>query len=177
MFIFLCIWYFIYSYLKIWCISDCFITCFLCGCTEKSWQISYEGLVIYSSLIPNFEYAKYSLFYSLFPENKQKQLVIICVNEKKIPNGQKKVLLYHNLLNVLHNMPLRKAQVTQEGLRLHGSHQILVYSDDVKCWGNVNTKTPSRAQLAFNFQSGVTVYCLGRGNSKSCSTMKLATIF
>jgi hypothetical protein len=33
------------------------------------------------------------------------------------------------------------------------------------------------AQLALNFQSGVTVYCLGRGNSKSCSTMKLDAIF
>lgn len=117
------------------------------------------------------------MFYFLFPENKQKQLVIICVNEKKIPNGQKKVMLYHNLLNVFHNMPLRKAQVTQEGLKLNGSHQILVYSDDVKCQGNLDTKTPSMAQLAFNFQSGVTVYCLGRGNSNSCSTMKLAAIF
>jgi len=86
-------------------------------------------------------------------------------------------MLYHTLLNVLHNMPLRKAQVSQEGLKLNGNHQILVYSDDVKCRGNMDTKTPSMAQLAFNFQSGVTVYRLGRGNSKSCSTMKLVAIF
>jgi len=73
-------------------------------------------------------------------------------------------------------MPLRKAQVTQEGMKLNGSHQILVYSDDVKCWGNLDNNTPSTAQLAFNFQSGVTVYCLGGRNSKSCSTMQLIAI-
>jgi hypothetical protein len=72
-------------------------------------------------------------------------------------------------------MPLRKAQVTQEGLKLNGSHQIFIYSDDVKCQGNMDTKTPSMAQLAFNFQSGVTVYRFGRGNS--CSTTKLVAIF
>lgn len=33
-------------------------------------------------------------------------------------------------------------------------------SDDVKCQGNLDTNTPSTEQLAFNFQSGVTVYCL-----------------
>jgi hypothetical protein len=97
--------------------------------------------------------------------------------KRKIPNGQTKLMLYHNLLSVLYNMPLRKTQVTQEGLKLNDSHQILVYSDDVKCQGNVDTKTPSTAQLAFNFQSGVTVYCLGRGNSKPCSIMKLVAIF
>jgi hypothetical protein len=85
------------------------------------------------------------MFYFLFPENKQKQLVTICVNENKIPNGQKKVMLYHDLPNVLHNMPLRKAQVTQEGMKLNGSHKMLVYSDDVKCQGNLDTKTPSTA--------------------------------
>jgi hypothetical protein len=74
-------------------------------------------------------------------------------------------------------MPLRKAQITQEGLKLNGGHQILVYSDDVKRPGNLDTKTPSTSQMALNFQSGVTVYCLGRQNSKSCSTMKLIAIF
>jgi len=41
----------------------------------------------------------------------------------------------------------------------------------------MDTKIPSTAELAFNFQSEVTVYCLGRENSKSCSTMKLVAIF
>jgi hypothetical protein len=61
-------------------------------------------------------------------------------------------MLYHNLLNLLHNMPLRKVQVTQEGLKLNGSHKILVYSDDINCQGKQDSKTPRAAQLAFSFK-------------------------
>ena len=49
-------------------------------------------------------------------------------------------------------MPLRKVQVTQEGLKLNGSHKILVYSDDINCQGKQDSKTPRAAQLAFSFK-------------------------
>jgi hypothetical protein len=49
-------------------------------------------------------------------------------------------------------MPRRKTQVTQEGLKLNVCHQILVYSDEVHCKENLDSKTPSTAQLPFYFQ-------------------------
>jgi hypothetical protein len=66
------IWQFASPCLKVWSIGDRFSTCFLCRCTQKSREIGYEGLIIYTSFIPNFEYTKYSVFYFLFPENENK---------------------------------------------------------------------------------------------------------
>lgn len=74
-------------------------------------------------------------------------------------------------------MPLSRAQVTQEGLKLNGTHQLLMYTDDVNRQAIEDIKTPGTAQLALNFKSGVTLYFLGQGNSESCSTMDLVATF
>ena len=57
-----------------------------------------------------------------------------------INNGLKQgVALSPLLFNVALECPIRRVQVNQEGLKLNGTHQLLIYADDVIVGGSVHT--------------------------------------
>jgi hypothetical protein len=89
--------------------------------------------------------------------------LIVNSEEVKIPtyNGLKQGdTLFSLLLNFDLEYDIRKAAVNQEGLKLNGTHQLLVYSDDVNLLGkNINPIKKNRTisqQKSVDFVTGIT---------------------
>jgi hypothetical protein len=60
------------------------------------------------------------------------------MNEFPIRNGSKRgYVLSPLLLNFSIGHAIRRVQVIQDGLKLNGTHQLLIYADDVNVWEEV----------------------------------------
>jgi hypothetical protein len=68
-----------------------------------------------------------------------------------------KEMLYHHCLSTLFRVCHRRVQVNQFGLKLNGTHQLLVYSDINILGGSVRTMKNSEALVATSKENGLDV--------------------
>ena len=73
------------------------------------------------------------------------------------------------LFNCALEYGVRRAEVNQDGLKLNGTHQILVYADDVNILGgNIHSTKRNKVFLISSFPRVLYVVCFLLGNYPAC---------